>query len=217
MAEYVSKVKELEKKGILPSGILWGGLPTEEDLKRLGNYEVNSKLLLGELINQFEVVEPVKAKLVKKISGTANNMAGEVRFGNKFILVSSFTDEVTTERKREIKLIYFFLKSLRKQRTAQYEAVIAMQDNSTKKIPWRKKIVIGSGDQEAGAGDFILGCVIMPGKKLRQAESLGIRFLRFSIAVKKASKPRRSALRIRTENCSRDGKFTLLLPIEKIR
>lgn len=216
MEDYLSKVKELEGKGIPPDRILWGGLPTKEDLERLENDELSPKLLLGELINQFEVVEPAKAKLVKEISGVTDNLAEGVRFGNKFVLVSSFKDEATTGRNREKKLVYFFLKNLREQRTGHYRAVIMLKNDKTKKVTWRKNIPIGNKDRKIAAGDFILGCVIIPEEKLQQAESSGIRFLRFSIAVKKASKPRYAGLRIRTGKHEVEGKSTLLLPIEKL-
>lgn len=208
MKEYLLTLKDLKKKGIYQSDILWGGPPTKKERARLGRLELDPKFLRGGILyNQLGKIEASRARHFIWIAKRIAPISGNIYFGDKFRLMLLLPDEVTNEDGSVSKILHLLWKSREKQRLDQHRlAITFLKGQEQIGGVWPKCCLTAL---ELDAGDFLFGSIKIPPAKFNEAEYIGIR-------VYTLGPPEWTSLKIRGDHKTNQNGFRLLLPIVNV-
>ena len=204
MKEYLLTLKRLEEKGISQSEILWGGPPTKEEIERMGFDPI---FFHSDFDNRFKKIQSSRAKQVLLISSnTSAIIAKNIYFGNRFQLVSSFSNEVINRGRAVSKIIHILWKSMIKQKMKKHLLEFTLLKGQ--KIIYSRYLKFCQPGLALEAGDYIFGSAKIPANKFKQAENLAVRMF----VAPKARKW--TGLKIQGNHKIDQMGFRLLIPIK---
>lgn len=175
-AEYLSTLTELERQGITREEILWGGVPSIEESKRLERVELDP-VLYGRGFYfyppEFEKIGPGLVERIRTFPGRVDLSGENVVIGDRFRLAAYLVDGISDEKGRKTAIIHLLWESLEKQEIKRH--VLRTGLWAGRKHIWQGRGAFCSGGLTLEPGDYVLGFVKIPGYKLKRADHLVIR------------------------------------------
>jgi hypothetical protein len=205
-------VQSLKKKGIYQHDIFWGWPLSKHDKKRLKSSKLDPEILMGDLINQFIKIHPIKANLVRRISKRVGNISGQAQWGENLQLLTTFADEGGLNITRKKIFLYFLFKSLGNFNINDYVMRIFINEKENNIHARSIRFGIKGEETTIQAGDFILGCALLPKKKLEKIETPETVYCRVSIVSKESKYP----LKLKKGRTRDKSNHFLLIPIDRI-
>jgi hypothetical protein len=212
LQEYMKTVQSLKKKGIYQHDIFWGWPLSKHDKKRLKSSKLDPEILMGDLINQFIKIHPIKANLVRRISKRVGNISGQAQWGENLQLLTTFADEGGLNITRKKIFLYFLFKSLGNFNINDYVMRIFINEKENNIHARSIRFGIKGEETTIQAGDFILGCALLPKKKLEKIETPETVYCRVSIVSKESKYP----LKLKKGRTRDKSNHFLLIPIDRI-
>jgi len=176
MDGYLSTLTELKKQGIPREDILWGGVPSTEESKRLERVELDPALYRSGFYFYppgFEKIDPGMVERIRSLPGTVDLSGKDLTLGDRFRLTAFSIENISDEKGRKTAIVHLLWVSLEKQVIKRN--VLRTGLWVKKKKIWQGRDTFCSGGVELGPGDYVFGHIRIPGHKFKRAHNLDIR------------------------------------------
>lgn len=194
MTEYLAAVNELEKKGIPREDILYGGIPTKEETKRLERVDLDPALFRSGFYYypaEFKKINPQTVQQILSFPETVDLSAQNRIIGDRFQLTALLFDEISAENGKVTRLIHLLWKSLETKKMQGYRLELTLFSKGEKKKIFQIWKRFCYKNQQLNAGDYIFGHIRVPAEEFKKADyfTLTIPGLPGSISTSGGSEP----------------------------
>jgi hypothetical protein len=173
MIDYLVALKELEKKGITRDDILYGGMPTKEETKRLERVDLDPLLYRSGFYYypaEFKKINPQTALHILSFPGTIDLSAQNRVIGDKFQLTAVLFDEISAENGKVTRLIHLLWKSLETQKMKGFRLELTLLSKGKGEKVFQVRKHFGYRNLQLNAGDYIFGHIRVPAEGVKNAE-----------------------------------------------